>query len=256
MAPRASLDELLAEGESADITGWDFGWLARRASEERPRWGYARLLAERLAGASAVLDVQTGGAEVLAEAASSHRRPPVLLAATESWPPNAALAAAALRPLGGAVVRAADAGALPFRDGTFSLVVSRHPTLTAWDEIARVLRPGGSYFSQQVGAGSNRELIDYLMGPQPVSQSRSARRAAANARSAGLTVTDLREQTLRVTFSDVGAVVYFLRKVLWTVPGFSVAGYREPLARLHQKITAEGQFTCWSRRFLIEARRY
>ena len=28
-------------------------------------------------------------------------------------------------------------------------------------------------------------------------------------------------------FNDVGAVVYSLRKVLWTVPGFTVAAYRD-----------------------------
>jgi hypothetical protein len=48
--------------------------------------------------------------------------------------------------------------------------------------------------------------------------------------------------------------VHFLRKVLWTVPGFTVAGYREPLARMHEHIKANGAFVCHSQRFLIEAR--
>jgi hypothetical protein len=94
-----------------------------------------------------------------------------------------------------------------------------------------------------------------MMGPQPVSQARSTRRAVAGAEAAGLTVSDLREQALQVTFGDVGAVVYFLRKVLWTVPGFTADGYRERLARLHERIQAEGPFVCHARRFLIEARK-
>ena len=134
-------------------------------------------------------------------------------------------------------------------------MVSRHPVITVWPEIARVLRPGGSYLSQQIGAGSNRELIDYMMGPQAVGQARSIRRMVAQAEAAGLFVTDLREQALRVEFNDVAAVVYFLRKVLWTVPGFTVAAYREPLARLHEQIQAQGPFVCHSQRFLIEARK-
>jgi hypothetical protein len=68
-------------------------------------------------------------------------------------------------------------------------------------------------------------------------------------------VTDLREASLRTVFDDVGAVVYFLRKVLWTVPGFTVAGYREPLRRLHDKIQADGPFVAHAQRFLIEARK-
>ena len=80
---------------------------------------------------------------------------------------------------------------------------------------------GGAYFSQQVGAGSNRELTDFMMGPQPVSEARSTDRAVSLAARAGLQVVDLRQEILRTVFYDVGAVVYFLRKVPWTVPGFS-----------------------------------
>jgi SAM-dependent methyltransferase len=134
------------------------------------------------------------------------------------------------------------------------MVVSRHPTEVLWPEIARVLKPGGTYFSQQVGAGSNRELTDFMMGLQPVDPGRSAQVAVAEAAAAGLEVADLREQVLRVEFFDAAAVVHFLKKVLWTVPGFTVAGYREPIARMHAHIGASGSFVCHSQRFLIEAR--
>ena len=54
-------------------------------------------------------------------------------------------------------------------------------------------------------------------------------------------------------FYDVGAVVYFLRKVLWTVPGFTVAAYRDRLAALHKQIQRDGLFAAHAQRFLIEA---
>ena len=218
-----------------------------------------------------MLDIQTGGGEVLAEAvqrsqllasrnvATGATDPPVLegplLAATESWPPNLALARRALAPLHGVVVGAADEAALPFRDESFDLVVSRHPTDVVWPEIARVLVPGGGYFSQQIGPGSNRELTDFMMGPQPVGTGRSPQVAVAAAAIAGLEVLDVREQALRVEFFDVAAVVHFLRKVLWTVPGFTVAGYAEPLERMHDHIQATGSFVSHAQRFLIEARK-
>jgi hypothetical protein len=72
---------------------------------------------------------------------------------------------------------------------------------------------------------------------------------------AGLEAVDVREQSLRVEFFDVAAVVHFLRKVLWTVPGFTVAGYAEPLARMHEHIQATGSFVSHAQRFLIEARK-
>jgi len=62
-----AFDDLVAEAAAADVTGWGFGWLDGRAIEERPPWGYAKLLAGRLAQVGSALDMDTGGGEVLAE---------------------------------------------------------------------------------------------------------------------------------------------------------------------------------------------
>jgi SAM-dependent methyltransferase len=242
-----AFDDLLAEGAAVPVEGWDFSWFDGRATEERPSWGYARLIGERMAGVSAALDIQTGGGEVLA----GIPKPPPTLMATESWAPNAEIATRNLKPLGGVVAVVADDADLPFPDASFDLVVSRHPTVTVWPEIARVLRPGGAYLSQQVGEGTSRALYEAMMGPQPDNDSRSTRRAVAAARAAGLEVVDLREQSLRMEFFDIAAVVYFLRKVFWTVPDFTVERYRDQLADLHDRMP----FVAHSTRFLIEARK-
>jgi hypothetical protein len=121
--------------------------------------------------------------------------------------------------------------------------------------VARVLRPGGTYLAQHVGTGTMRELTDFMMGPQPVSEARSAHRAVSEAAAAGLEVVDLGQATLRTEFHDVGAVVHFLRKVIWIVPGFTVDRYRTRLAALHDQIEAQGSFVAHAERFLIEARR-
>jgi SAM-dependent methyltransferase len=247
----ASFDELVAEGQSTPVDGWDFSWFAGRATEQRPSWGYARLMGERMARAERALDLQTGGGEVLA---GMPKAPPVLVA-TEGWPPNAALARDRLAPLGGRVVEAGENDDLPFEDGSFDLVVSRHPVTTRWAEVARVLAPGGTYFSQQVGAGSSRELTDFMMGSQPVSQARDPERARSAATDAGLTVRDLRSEALRMEFFDVAAVIVFLRKVIWTVPGFTVADYFDRLKAMHTQIIEYGPFVAHSQRFLIEAQK-
>jgi SAM-dependent methyltransferase len=246
-----SFEELVAEGATAPVDGWDFSWFEGRATEERPPWGYARLMGERMARVGAALDVETGGGEVLASVA----QPPALLVATEGWRPNVEVARTRLQSLGARVVAAADAPALPFVDASFDLVVSRHPVVVLWREIARVLRPGGSYLSQQIGPGTNRELTDFMMGPQPVNDSRSAASARRGAEAAGLEVLDLRECALRVTFYDVGAVILFLRKVPWTVPDFTPEAYDAQLRRLHSRMEREGPFVSTARRLLVEARR-
>ncbi|MGV0744158.1 methyltransferase domain-containing protein [Mycolicibacterium sp. XJ870] len=245
-------DELVAEAEAAPVDGWDFSWLDGRATEARPSWGYQRLLGERLAAAGSALDIQTGGGEVLAGVPKF----PQTMAATESWAPNLARATQVLRPRGVVVVAAPDEPPLPFADAAFDLVTSRHPATVSWTEIARVLTPGGTYFAQHVGPATCFELVEYFLGPQQ--QARRKRRPedeSAAARAAGLDVVDLRSERLRMEFFDIGAVVYFLRKVIWTVPGFTVDGYRDRLYALHRQIEADGPFVAHSSRHLIEARK-
>ncbi|WP_371408891.1 class I SAM-dependent methyltransferase [Micromonospora zamorensis] len=251
MTDLRNAEELIAEAAAAPVDGWGFDWLAGRATEERPQWGYARLVADRMARATAALDVDTGGGEVLAEVP----HPPKLLTATEGWPPNVEVARRTLRRVGATVVAVDPDGPLPFRDASFDLVVSRHPVRTDWAQTARVLRPGGTFLSQQIGAGTMRELSEAILGPLPPPAHRHPEHAAAAAADAGLRVVDLRRATLRATFSDIGAVVWFLRKVIWTVPGFAVDRYREQLLALHERITTEGPFIAHAQRFLIEATR-
>ncbi len=249
----STFQQLLAEAEEAPVDGWDFSWLDGRATEERPSWGYSRGATERLHRARSVLDIQTGGGEVFAEVLSQASTAPSRIAATEGWRPNLVLARKHLAPFGATVVEIPDSADVPLEGRSCDLVLSRHPSVTRWDEVARLLRPGGRYFAQHIGPGSNHELTEFLMGPQPVSDVRSPERARREAEDAGLVVVDLRSETLRVEFFDVGAIVYFLRKVIWAVPDFSVDRYRDRLVELHGVTEREGRFVSHSQRFLIEA---
>ncbi|HVA70423.1 MAG TPA: class I SAM-dependent methyltransferase [Acidimicrobiales bacterium] len=255
MTASSKFEQLLAEGNSEPTEGWDFSWFKDRATEERPSWKYSQALCQRVARADAVFDVQTGGGERLAEILSQLPTNPRVIVASESWSDNVKIAKQNLHRFDVSIVEIEDKSDFPFPDESFDLVSSRHPTLTLWTEIARVLQPGGTYFSQQVGKGTNSELTNFMMGPQPVSDSRSARRAAAIASSVGLNVIDMREESLPVVFFDVGAVVYFLRKVIWTVPDFTVEKYKKRLFEMHKHIEKDGGFLSHSQRFLIEAKK-
>ncbi|WP_280386139.1 class I SAM-dependent methyltransferase [Nocardia wallacei] len=247
-----TFDDLVAEAAAAPVDGWDFSWLDGRATEERPTWGYQRLISRRLTTVASGLDIQTGGGEVLAGAETF----PPTMAATESWPPNLAKATALLHPRGVVVVADPDEPPLPFADNAFELVTSRHPATVWWSEIHRVLAPGGTYLAQHVGPASVFELVEYFLGPQPDARRRRAPEAErADAEAAGLHITDLRTERLPMRFNDIGAVVYFLRKVIWMVPGFTVDRYRARLRDLHDRIQTDGPFLAHSTRTLIEARK-
>lgn len=60
-------EALVDEAVSADVNGWGFDWLEGRATEERPSWGFAKLMSHRLAAVHSALDLDTGGGEVLSE---------------------------------------------------------------------------------------------------------------------------------------------------------------------------------------------
>ncbi|MHA7306914.1 class I SAM-dependent methyltransferase [Arthrobacter sp. TMN-49] len=250
---RRTFEELVAEAAAVSVAGWDFAWLDGRALEERPPWGYQGVMAAAMAHARASLDLQTGGGEVLAGAATI---PPVAVA-TEGWPPNLPVATARLHPLGVAVVFDDDEPPLPFADNAFDLVSSRHPVKAWWSEIHRVLAPGGRYVSQQVGPASVFELVEFFLGAQPehVRRARHWDDAATEATDAGLDVVSLQTASLRTEFYDIGAVIYFLRKVIWMVPGFTVEAHQDKLRELHAIIERDGSFSATTTRFLIEARK-
>lgn len=251
-AEKRSFEELIDIGASADVHGWDFSWLEGRATEERPPWGYARLMAKQLSRASASLDIQTGGGEVLAQASTY---PPTAVA-TESWPPNIAKATAELHPRGVVVVASPDEPPLPFANNAFDLVTSRHPATIWWDEIVRILQPGGTYFAQHVGPASAFELIEHFLGPQPEGRHRRhPHNETTAAEAAGLQIVDYREARLRIEIFDIAAVVYLLRKLIWWVPGFTVGAYMDQLRTLDHQIQRDGVFIAHSTRHLIEARR-
>jgi len=245
-------ETLIAEAMEADVDGWGFGWLDNRATEERPPWGFAALQAERLAHVRSALDLDTGGGEVLSEAG----RFPERMAATEAWPPNAARARALLGPRGVQIVETTAGDALPFRDGTFELVTARHPVSPDWNEIHRVLVPGGHYFAQHVGPASAFELIEYFLGPLPEQRKgRDPQAEVAAAEAAGLSVTDLRTARCRMEFFDVGAVVWILRKCVWWIPGFTPERYLDQLKELDGRMRSGHPFVAHSTRHLIEAQR-
>jgi SAM-dependent methyltransferase len=225
-----TFEDLVAEADSVSVDGWDFSWLDGRATEERPSWGFQRSLSSRLATVSAALDIHTGGGEVLSGAGP--------------FPPTMA------------AIETRDEPPLPFADGAFDLVTTRHPVSVWWNEIRRVLRPGGTYFAQHIGPATMGELVEYFIGPQPDKWAElHPDTVQTEAQAAGLQIVDLRMERLRAEFFDIGAVIYFLRKVVWSVPDFTVERYRERLRELHEQIEAEGPFVAHATRVLVEVRK-
>jgi SAM-dependent methyltransferase len=252
-----TFEELAEEALDAPFRGWDFSWLAARCTSPPLPWSYDREVAQRAARAAAMLDMGTGGGELLSQL--DHR--PARTVATEGWPPNVQVAARRLRTLGVPVVQdegAADnmaedpaRGRLPFRDGAFDLVTNRHEAFRA-AEVGRVLAPGGTFVTQQVDMHTYDDLYWLLGLPLPEEADSWLPLARQQLGDAGLTVTTATAGEQREQYHDVAAVIYYLRVVSWAVPEYSLDRFAGRLKELHETPGA-WPVTIRQRRFLVIA---
>jgi SAM-dependent methyltransferase len=252
-----SFEELVDEAASHEFTGWDFSFIADRVVREGTPWDYTARVNELASGSTSMLDLGTGGGEFFSEVSP---RPP-LMVATESYAPNVAVAAGRLTAVGAHVVAAEGAhdnaeqafddrsGPLPFRDAAFDVVIDRHTAFRA-TEVAGVLTPGGTFYTQQVGARDCIELCEALGGVTPC-PAPSVDRYVEQLTRAGLEIVVAREAFCAKTFLDVGALLGYVLPIPWAFRGFSLETHLEALRTIHER----GPFTCSEHRLLFEARK-
>jgi len=241
-------EELVSQAVDAELKGWDFSWLRGRATGSDPSWSYPELAGELVRGSTGLLDIDTGGGELLASLAPL----PQGTIAVEGWDPNLSVARDRLAPLG-VDVRFAPDRKLPIDARSVDLVLNRHGRLDS-AEIARVLRPGGALLTQQVGSADCAGINEALAAPRAYDTTWDAATAADAVTAAGLDVIEVREEWPLFTFYDIGALVFQLRAVPWQVPDFTVHRYDSALRRIDEQIRAHGEFSVHSHRFLLHAR--
>ena len=131
------------------------------------------------------------------------------------------------------------ASALPFDDGSFDMVINRHGGFFPSD-IDRLLRPGGIFVTQQVGAENDRELVELLCG---------------KFHDAGFEILEAKECYRPIRFYDVGALVWFARIIEWEFPGFSVDACRDRLLIAQRILEQNGCIEGKIHRFLLAAKK-
>lgn len=255
----AGFDELVTEALTAPFSGWDFSWLDRRSWTEPLPWDYSARVAALARSAGTMLDMGTGGGEVLS--LLPDRAPRTV--ATEAWPPNVPVAGRRLRPLGITVIQnegaadnmdqdgADDGGRLPFRDRSLDLICNRHESFLA-AEVSRVLAPGGTFVTQQVDYHDNDDLAQILGVEKPQEPDSWIGLAERQVTRAGLEIEEAARADQRTRFDDIAAVVFYLKAVSWSIPGYSLEKYRDRLRALHEDASA-WPVTTRGHRFLLVA---
>ena len=135
------------EEENHAFSGWDFSHLNGRVETDPLPWEYREEVLRGLEPSHRLLDMCTGGGEFLMMLGHPCENTSV----TEGYAPNLALCQRTLAPLGVEVLESDGEGALPFGDARFDRVINRHGSYLP-SEIYRILKPGGRFITQQVGA--------------------------------------------------------------------------------------------------------
>lgn len=234
--------------ESFPFRGWDFSHLEGRAEWEDPPWDYLSMARELVRNSKSLLDMGTGGGELLSTLAPIPGR----AAATELIPASVELARRRLGPLGVEVIECDHDRGMPFDDGEFDLVLNRHSSLPL-KEVSRVLCRGGTFLTQQV---DSHDLWD-LRKIFGVSCSGSNTLASVRRRLAkhGFEIGKAQDWEGTESFKDVGAIVYFLRVVDCVVPGFSVDRHLACLEELQRRLDRGERLVYSQKRFLVMARK-
>ena len=249
---QANLIELWQAEEEQPFIGWDFSYLVGRMLLDQPPWSYSTRARELMRESTSCLDIATGGGERLLSMRDSW---PETVAVTEGYPPNLDLARSRLEPLGARVVDLEndEYTPMPFEDGEFALVLNRHAAIFV-DEIARILEPGGRLLTRQVHGLWAQDLLA-AFGATPQWPDASPEKYVPWLQSAGFNVLDVKDWSGRLAFTDVGAIVYYLKAVPWLVPGFSVASHTDQLMVLQSTLESQGELTYAARNYLIEAQK-
>ena len=236
--------------ERKPFYGWDFSYLNNRMIEEQPLWSYSSRAIELLDQVSSVIDLGTGGGERFLKLKDYWPRKTL---ATEDYPPNLELAQKRLSPFGAQVVEVKldDDALMPFRSGEFDLVLNRHSDFNAI-EVARILAQNGTFLTQQIHGLWAFDLLE-VFGVKPQWPEATLEKCIQRLKAAGLIISDSREWSGELSFTDVGAIVYYLKAVPWLVPGFSVETHLKTLFPLQHRLEENRSLVFVARKYLIEA---
>jgi SAM-dependent methyltransferase len=238
--------------EQHPFTGWDFSHLDGRMMEEQAPWSYSTRAAELMHKSASLLDMGTGGGERLLKLKAHW---PAKVVVTEDYPPNFKLATERLSPHSVKVldVPLTDYDPMPFADGEFDLVLNRHSGLNS-SEVARILAQDGTFLTQQIHGLWAEDLIA-AFDARPQWPDSTPEKYMPRLQAAGLRIVDLREWSGQLAFTDVGAIVYYLKAVPWLVRGFSVDSHSMYLIQMQERLENGQQLIFTARKYFIEAQK-
>lgn len=190
--------------------GWDFSRMREQIAPAP--WDYLTVVGQLLAGTDQVMDQGTGGGELIltlsemfATCLAADRSERMLRTARRNW-----------RQAGVSNLSAAcmDNTSLAAAACTFDVVLNRHAPFDL-GEIARVLRPGGHFVTQQVAPDNARSLFECFDWEDvfPPDWMIPIRDRTFEFEDAGLAVLSVAEYAVDWWIEDVESLLFWLHSV-------------------------------------------
>jgi len=246
---KEELLDFLKHEASVPFSGWDFSYVRGRMVESPLEWGYGSFIKWVIPHIDSILDMGTGGGEFL----STLQPFPKHTCATEGYDLNYPIAKGRLEPLGVKVIKHESDDNLPFKDEEFELIINRHESYST-EEVFRILKKNGFFITQQVGGDNDKKLRELLTGKSKGEYDLwNVNSTSRDLQIAGYKIIEKKECYPTTRFFDVGAIVFYLAKIPWAIPGFSVEKYFNQLYEINNIIQEIGYLDVSNHRFFLKA---
>lgn len=245
---KKELLEYLQKEESKTITGWDFSYLDNRWESEELPWDYLKIVKKYLKPRDNLLDIGTGGGEVLL----TLNHPYENITVTEGYKPNYELCLKRLAPKGIKVLNyVGDEIFKEIKNNQFDIIINRHESYNE-QELYRILKPNGIFITQQVGAFNNKELASFFDESHvdsfpEMTLEKSIQRLQEN----GFEIIKSKEYFPILKFYDLGAIAYFAKIIEWEFINFSVKENIDKFMLLQDELNRNGYISSKEHRFMI-----
>jgi len=235
------------EENNFNLQGWDFSSINGRWNDPNPPWDYNLIVNSYLKDTDILLDMGTGGGEVLLAIGHPYKN----TYATEAYVPNLELCQNTLSPLGITIAQTFTDDKLPFENEKFDFIINRHESFDL-TEVNRILKHNGYFFTQQVSNHNFYELMTMMNDKEAeYYHSHTIEKYSETLVQLGFQVIIKDEVKYPIRFFDVGAVIFVAKACVWNFPDFSVETHFDKLRKIQHEIENNGYYQTTGGRFLL-----
>lgn len=233
------------------VRGWDFSQI--KFSSEGPRINYCKVVESYLDKSQKLLDIGTGGGEKflkfalkVKEAIGIDANPKMIETARENLRKSG---------LPNVKFKICDSEKLKFRDQEFDVVIDRQAPFNA-KEVARVLKPGGVFITQQVSEGDKSNFKEIFQRGQSygIKPGTLKNRYLRELQKAGMEIIEEKTANTIEYYRSTDDVIFLLANTP-IIPDFDFEREHDKLKQIEERFTTEKGIKTNAERFLIVAKK-